>query len=74
MQIGRLVGVPERIQIARCPNVRHGSLSGRLRTEYDPDCSTCWAKALLAEHDHLHLGGARCKAVNVRCKCGAFHH
>ena len=60
---------------------RPGLLAVYLPTEQDPDCQTCMARAILAEHNHLHLDGAPCEAPGlsgpgqmVKCKCGGFHH
>ena len=53
------------------------------RSAYDPDCMNCKARATLAQHDHLHLGGGEpCTTIGiggvagqmVQCACGSFHH
>lgn len=70
-----------------CPNARHGWRGFALvysSWERDPECQTCTVRAMLAEHDHLHLGtdDGPCTTpgigdtpgVNVKCRCGSFHH
>ena len=50
--------------------------------EFNPECFTCTTRVVLNFHDHLHLDGKECvepglggtPGVNVRCRCGSFHH
>lgn len=54
------------------------------RNQHNPDCGTCQARAVLAQHDHLHLGANEppCTTIGlsgkpgemVKCSCGSFHH
>ena len=72
-----------------CRGVHHGagfqsSSAWYSSYEYDPGCMNCKARAILAQHDHLHLGADAdaCTTIGiggvpgqmVKCKCGGFHH
>lgn len=68
-----------------CGGSYHGTgLRYYSANEYDPGCTNCKARAILAQHGHLHLGfnESPCSTPGiggvpgqtVKCKCGGFHH